>query len=736
MQASTQMKATGGRDASRERRAQLVQGKAALPPAGERMRTGERSAATISVAAPGAGALPAANDTPATPAASAADSGASGRQVSKARRAGLVQGKAGLGQAAATPAWPAPAVAAAAAPSASPGAPRSGREVSKARRAGLVQGKAGLGQGEAPSSASAGGLSGREMSKARRAGLVQGKGDLQQPVAVPSPTAPLAPSVANDAVPAAPPIQGSGRAVAQAMRAARARNGRGSAPETRPSGRVRAPTPLQYPPKVASSETYAGGKVTGARIGRGMNMTGDERGADVQVTGSQYIGRESGFNPRQGGVKVGAARTAAGLVVTGTQVRSKVMITGDESNSAIRVTGEADQDVGDDLLDRSEQGGYSSMQFQRQHNPHGHTVFGTNLGRSAKAVGSRERDRERAIEMTEAGLQISGTALGRSARVTGDESGSCRPVTGDQYLMPAARQPLCQTPGVMGAAPAPAHGGEDRPDPVTGEKVTVSETWARQRITGVDVEHNPRVSGDEYGVCSSVTGTPYAGPGQYDSFCAADQADAAGQRMSPGQTTGVRVTGNTPLNVQHVTGTQRGGERGITGTPYFREEIEPEAEADPISRIDSRFSVSSPQRAAQLHADASAAQAPSAMARITGSFAVGEGKITGNQEFSFNPRGGVRPEQGRLRVTGEGRVEGPSITGSAWSEQPNVTGTEGYIAAERNPSERGGTPHGFASSTLFRDKGKHEAARQIVTGMVGWSAKSAAKVTLSGGAQG
>ncbi len=748
MQATTQMKATGGRDASRQRRAQLVQGKAALPPAGERMRTGERSAALIAAAAPAVRPQPAAEDTPASPpresraaaapAASGVNSGANGREVSKARRAGLVQGKAGLGQAAPAPASSALSVAAASAASAPAAATGSGREVSKARRAGLVQGKAGLGQGEATSAplVPAGGLSGREVSKARRAGLVQGKGGLQQPSAVPAQTATPAPATAASATSAAAPIHGSGRAVAQAMRAARARDGRGSASETRPSGRVRGPTPLQYPPKVASSDTYSGGKVTGARIGRGMNMTGDERGADVQVTGSQYIGRESGFNPREGGVKVGASRTAAGLVVTGTQVRSKVMITGDESNSGIRVTGEADQEIGDDLLDRREHGAYSSMQFERQHNPHGHTVFGTNLGRSAKAVGSRERDRERAIEMTEEGLQISGTALGRSMRVTGDESGSCRPVTGDQYLMPAARQPLCQAPGTMGAGRAPAHGGEDRPDPVTGGKVTVSETWARQRITGVDVEHNPRVSGDEYGVCSSITGTPYAGPGQYDSFCAAEQADAAGQRVSPAQTTGVPVTGDTPLNVQHVTGTQRGGERGITGTPYFRQEVEREAEADPISRIDSRFSVPSPQREAQLHADASATQAPSAAARITGSFAVGEGKITGNQEFSFSPRGGARPEQGRLRVTGEGRVEGPSITGSAWGEQRNVTGTEGYIAAERNPSERGGRPHGFANSTLFSDKGKHEAARQIVTGMAGWSAKSAAKVTLSGGAQG
>ncbi|RJQ46740.1 MAG: hypothetical protein C4528_06685, partial [Gammaproteobacteria bacterium] len=195
-------------------------------------------------------------------------------------------------------------------------------------------------------------------------------------------------------------MSSSGRQIAQALRGSRARNGRGNAVAVRPSGRVRNPVPAVYPPKVADTETYAGGKVTGIRIGRGANVTGDEPGADMQVTGSQYIGKETGFNPREGGVKVGAARTSGGLMVTGTQVRSKVMITGDESNSSIRITGEADQEIADDLLNRREQGAYTSMQFQRQNNPHGHTVFGANLGRSIKTIGSRERTRERVSEQT------------------------------------------------------------------------------------------------------------------------------------------------------------------------------------------------------------------------------------------------------------------------------------------------------------------------------------------------
>lgn len=671
MNTNTAIMAEGGREASRARRAQLAQGKAALPPLSERTRTGERSASLVSVST----AMPAA-----------------------------------------VPAVQVPVVSAKPAPAAVAPTP-------------------------AVSASASGAVSGRELSRARREAMTLGKNAVRQLMGsapAPAPASSVAaiqsaPSSAGSSAPQPACTGGAARMAAQAMRAARAKNGRGDAAPARPSGRVRNATPLNYAPKVTPSETYAGGKVTGVRIGRGMNVTGDERGASVQVTGSQYLGKETGFQPREGGIKVGASRTAGGLMVTGTQVRSKISITGDEYGSSVRITGEADQQIGDDLLECRESGAYASMQFQRQHNPHGHTVFGTNLGRSAQAVGSRERSRERGLEFTEDGLPISGVAVGRSVNVTGDESGTCRPITGDQYLMPAARQPLCET-GNNAARAGRAFARNGRGDPVTGAKVNESETWTRQRVTGVDVEHNDRVTGDEYGACSSVTGTPYVGPSQYEAVCPGG-APAMGQ-----PTAGSRVTGDTPLNVDHVTGTQRGSERSVTGTSYYRETPADdtkhvETKDGVIAQINTRFSVHSPQREAQLRADAVAAQAPSAAERITGSFAVGAGKVTGNQEFNFIPRPkGERA--GRIQVTGEGRVEGLTVTGSAWTENTKVTGTEDYIAAERNPSERAGDRHAFANSSVFKGKGRHDERRQNVTGMAGWSSKTAARVTLSGGAQG
>ena len=249
------------------------------------------------------------------------------------------------------------------------------------------------------------------------------------------------------------------------------------------------------------------------------------------------------------------------------------------------------------------------------------------------------------------------------------------------------------------AAPAPAAPQVSAPAAAGNASSSAPMAWAGQRITGT------LFSSDE----QASAGT--AGAGNH-------------------------VTGDTPRNVSRVTGTQRGAERNITGASYYCANVGgKKMESKTIESVANGFSVRSPQLDSQLRADAAATKQPSAEGRITGTFARGEGKITGNQEFHFSPR----PQSeggGRSQITGEGRTEGSKITGGAWDQQSNITGTEDYIATERNPSERDGHPHAFAGASLFKGKGKHETPTQHVTGMVGWSSKKAARVTLSGGAQG
>jgi hypothetical protein len=55
---------------------------------------------------------------------------------------------------------------------------------------------------------------------------------------------------------------------------------------------------------------------------------------------------------------------------------------------------------------------------------------------------------------------------------------------------------------------------------------------------------------------------------------------------------------------------------------------------------------------------------------------------------------------------------------------------------ERNASERAGKPQAFSGAMRFKAEANQEEPKQLVTGMFGWSSKSGAKVTLSGGAHG
>jgi hypothetical protein len=431
--------------------------------------------------------------------------------------------------------------------------------------------------------------------------------------------------------------------------------------------------------------------------------------------------------------------------VSGTLIRSKVRVTGDEPGGTITITGEAEQNAEDDMTPRSADGAHASSQFTRQVDPHGHSVFGTNLGRSARSIGSRDRKREAPIESTENGLPITGSAVGRTVRVTGDEEGACRHVTGNQYLTPARAQAEC---GGSGGGTAPALPSSTlRRDPVTGAKVSVAQTWGQQRLTGTHVEHDPRVTGDAAGTCSLITGTPYQGAGTVHGWCDPSAAANTEERL-PRRATRSMVTGDVPSHSDTVTGTGRGASRDVTGSPYFREPPQEAStgSADPVAALDAQFSVSSPQRSAQLRARSAQESQSAENGRasevsgppITGSFAIGRERVTGNTEFHFRARSATDPNvaAARLRLTGEGRVGGTPVTGWSWSEQSNVTGTEGSHAAERNPSERGASkPQAFSGARRFKTLAKKEESKQLVTGLLGWSGKTAAKVTLSGGAQ-
>jgi hypothetical protein len=272
--------------------------------------------------------------------------------------------------------------------------------------------------------------------------------------------------------------------------------------------------------------------------------------------------------------------------------------------------------------------------------------------------------------------------------------------------------------------------------------VTVAQTWAGQRVTGPSVEHRPNVTGDEPGSCRPVTGTPYQGPSTVFGWCEPDDGESAAQRLES-RPEGVAVTGDVPMPAKGVTGTERGQGNTVTGTAYYGDLRAAEPAADdwaggqafPVA-LARRLAGGQSDDAATQRTDDPAPPASSVPGGITGSFAIGEGKVTGNNEFLFRARPNRDGEQ--PAVTGEGSTDGRTVTGSAWTAHDRVTGTEGYIAARRNPSEGGSRPHGWAGAGRFRHLATPGGPRekQIVTGRSGWNPKAAGRITVSGGAQG
>ena len=222
-------------------------------------------------------------------------------------------------------------------------------------------------------------------------------------------------------------------------------------------------------------------------------------------------------------------------------------------------------------------------------------------------------------------------------------------------------------------------------------------------------------------------------------WCEPDEREPATQRLDP-RPDGVAVTGDLPMTSEKVTGTERGEFKNVTGTPYYRDLRPVEPAADDGTRWQA-FSVPVALarrwvgRESETDNSLPASNVPG---RITGSFAIGDGMVTGNHEFLFRPRlnGNGKPPA----VTGEGRIEGREITGSpaAWKSDDRVTGTEGYIAAGRNPTEAGGGSNGWAGTRRFALLATPGAPQDDskVTGRVGGSQKAAARVTVSGGARG
>lgn len=585
------------------------------------------------------------------------------------------------------------------------------------------------------------------------------------------------PSAAQTARASNPNI--SARELAQTVRAERSTKGKcktGSADsKCRPTGRMRPnmqsgkeanPAAAQDAPwKVGASETSYGQTVTGTMVGRSVSVTGDEPSTCRPITGTEYMGADifrefcKTDAPARTPRKVQVTSTGSGNAVSGNELGRSSKVTGDEPGTCKRVTGV--QYVGASQMKEfcgtaSEAGPAKITSAETRK---GKTVTGNNVGRSGKVTGD-EHGSTRELTGTSVmqsgnggkapakvgksatlrGGNVTGTMVGRNQNVTGDEPGSCRNVTGDDYIGQEQFSTFCNsTPKV------------------TDRKVGVSATLKNKTVTGTMTGRDSKVTGDEPGTCKAVTGTPYAGAENYKDFCDTGSAGMASARTQQRRgTPGMPMTGLQPGIGGKMTGAGKGACEPLTGTPYVG--ADQFANACPSVPADTsspdfpqpvggapwqQFSVDAPNHASQTTTEHSAVTGSSyEKGHITGPFGMASGKVTGTEEARFGNGGAPAPtytaqlveERVKPRISGEGQDAGLRITGDDWDRNERVTGTEGMSATRRNPTRRGG---GDAMAMQLVNKRNEELPmpNSKVTGSSGNTEKGSL-ITYSGGARG
>jgi hypothetical protein len=538
---------------------------------------------------------------------------------------------------------------------------------------------------------------------------------------------------------------------------------------TRPSGPNRhgAKQAAEASLKVGVSETLSGQTITGTQANRSVKTTGNEAATCRTITGTEYLGAEvfqtfCGTQPAAPiqPAKVRVTATTHGNRVTGNEVGRSEKVTGDEPGTCKSITGT-------EYVSANQSAAYcggatpSVRKVGRSQTLGGQAVSGVMVGRSEKVTGDEPGsgrqltgDQYLGAEAPAAGQApakvnsfntlrgtgVTGTAVGRSQNVTGDESGSCRNVTGDEYIGSEQFQGFCG----------------DRPAP-EAPKVGFSITNRNQVVSGTRTGRSSKVTGDEPGTCKVVTGTPYAGLEQAGDFCNANAVRATRERTAVRNAS--RMTGIQPGIGGVMTGAERGACEDVTGTPYVGADQQtaacgtaPSRDADFPQALNQaawqQFSVQSPARAAQVERERTGAVTGSTYeqgGRITGPFDMAGGKVTGTEQFRFDRRAAQRlaaandmapvsmdeDQRPASRVTGEG--SGTKITGDDWDRGKRVTGTEGSSARRRNPTRVG--PMSAMPGQQNKRNQDVPPPNSKITGSSG-STDQGSLITVSGGARG
>lgn len=573
----------------------------------------------------------------------------------------------------------------------------------------------------------------------------------------------------------------SGREAAMRHREMLCHYGRGSAPSCRPVGR-RKPSSTEEasaPKKVETGHTISGHEVKGTQVERSKRVSGNESGSCRVISGTEYIGNEQyeqfcSTRPQPNEPKVRTTTTARGHGVSGTAVGRAAQVTGDERGTCESVTGT-------EYLSSEDLQSFCGTKARPTHADKvvaGRTdkqmrVTGSDEYRPARATGG-EAGAARQItgsEYADAGVArmtingapkkvaethtytgrtVSGTAVGRSSHVTGDEPGTCRNVSGTQYLSFEQYESFCNTqpePGYDKVGIDQSRHGQritgnlvDRSERVTGnepgscsrvtgsqygeprlcgggvDKVKSMHTLGGHGLTGQRVDHHPKMSGDEQGGCMPVTGTEYYGAEHYSSYCSASPAPRA-EKVEESLTCEGQTVGGTPMDrTQQVTGNEYGYDHYVSGTPYanamhtgcaaptshpMAAPTQPSARyvpqvaqapvQEPITAPQD-FSVQPPARAARGRVTGSSFDQGG---RITGPGNMAMGLITGTPEFRHPEPSAAHPRMGSVMPTPQPAPQAPAPAPAPAPVQPAPTQNapaQPVEAAEPQPATPAAAP--------------------------------------------
>ncbi len=565
----------------------------------------------------------------------------------------------------------------------------------------------------------------------------------------------------------------SSRELAQTLRSQRSQKGKTNTKQaktvaTGPGRHRKAQAAAQDAPwKVGVTETASGQSVTGTMVDRVAEVTGNEASTCRSVTGTEYMGADvfksfcqtdaapAAFN------RVSVTTTGTGNSVSGNAVGRSAKVTGDEPGTCKSVTGTEYVSMEDAQAFCGTKAPSKPAKISMAETMKGKAVSGNNVGRSDKVTGDepgsgRQLTGSQYMTASEStapakvgqsntlrGGSVSGTLVGRSEKVTGDEPGTCRNVTGDDYVSAEQYGNFCKS------APAP-----------TDKKVGASSTLLGKSVTGTMTDRGAGVTGNEAGTCKALTGTPYVGVEQTEGFCSSPEKAVAMARAQKGTgNVGANMTGLQPAIGGVMTGDSKGACEPLTGTPYIGADQSaaacPATAATPANSDFPQqlnggaapwedFSVSSPAgQAQQMQGNGAVTGSNIDKGNITGPFGMAGGKVTGTEEARFGGARQVMHEpvaapaaeiDGRVksRVTGEGQAAGLKITGDDWDRGDRVTGTEGHSATLRNPTMRGPM-----AAMAVSNKRNEEVAMPVskVTGSSG-NTEQGSLITYSGGARG